>query len=309
MPGSRTALFSRTQPGGLFAIQDVGAHPGDIYFVCSVNGKDGAGYGQNPDSPCATIDYAIGLCTASKGDVIYVLPGHAESIASAGAIACDVAGISIIGLGNKNNRPTITFHNTAATIAVSAANVTLKNLLLTNDVDAVVKLLNITAAGCTIDAVDFQEGSSVGVIQFALTTAAADDLTIQNCRWVQSQTAATALSQWIVLTGADRAKITNNYLSLKGYATGNPANGAIVGVTTASLDVEITNNRFIVLNSTGNIPISLLADTTGFVGYNSVHSTKTALAGQIALASCYGSENYASNTVNTSGILDPVADS
>ena len=32
------------------------------------------------------------------------------------------------------------------------------------------------------------------------------------------------------------------------------------------------------------------------------------LAGSIALASMYGAENYASNTVNTAGILDPVAD-
>lgn len=282
---------------------------GTVFFVKSTLGNNTVNSGLDPSTPFATIDYAIGFCTASKGDVIVVMPGHAESISGAAAIACDVAGITIVGLGWGNLRPTITLHTAATTIAVSAANVTLRNLRIATDVDAVVTCISITAAGCTLDAVDFVETASCAALQFVLTTAAADDLTIINCRWIQTQTAATALQQWIVLTGADRARISNNYANLKGYATSNPANGVIVGATTASLDVEIVGNRFIHLNSTGNIPISLLANSTGFVGYNSVHSSKTAIAGQVALASAYGSENYASNTVNTSGLLDPVVDS
>ena len=38
-------------------------------------------------------------------------------------------------------------------------------------------------------------------------------------------------------------------------------------------------------------------------------SAKTAIAGQNALANLYGANNYANNTVNTSGLLDPVVDS
>lgn len=280
---------------------------GTTIYVDSVTGSN-SNNGLTPTQPVATIDYAIGLCTAAKGDRILVFPSHAESISGAGAIAADVSGVTIEGFGSGNLRPTITLHTTATTIAVSAANVTFKNLRIATDVDAVVKCFNITAAGCTLDKVDFVETSSCAALQFVLTTAAADDLTIKNCSWVQSQTAATATQEWIRLVGADRAKIINNYAALKGYATGNVANGVIVGATTLSADVEIVDNRFIHLNSTGNVPISLYTGTTGFVGYNSVHSSKTALAGQIAIASCYGSENYASNTVNTSGILDPVVD-
>lgn len=282
---------------------------GNFYFVSSgATNKSDNNPGTDVLYPMATIDAAIGRCTASQGDVIIVLPGHAESISGAGAIAADVAGISIIGLGWGNLRPLITLHTTATTIAVSAANVTFRNLRVTFDVDAGVKVFNITAAGCTIDAVDFVETASCAALQFALTNASADDLVIQNCSWIQTATAATALMEWIKLIGADRAKIRNNFCNLKGYTTSNPANGVIVGATTASLNVEIVGNRFIITNSTGNIPISLYTGTTGFAGWNSVHSSKTALAGQIALDSCYGSENYASNTVNTAGILDPVAD-
>lgn len=281
---------------------------GTVYFVHSGTGNNN-NIGTDPGQPVATIDYAIGLCTASKGDVIVVMPGHSESISGAGAIAADVAGITIVGLGWGNLRPLITLHTATTTIAISANNVTFRNLRIATDVDAVVKVFNITGAGVTLDAVDFVETAACAALQFVLTTAAADDLTIQNCSWVQTQTAATALMEWIKLVGTDRVKIKNNFANLKGYATSNPANGVIVGGTTAANDVEITNNRFIITNSTGNVPISLLANTTGFAGWNSVHSSKTALAGQIALANCYGSENYASNTVNTSGILDPVADS
>lgn len=281
---------------------------GTTIYVDSVTGSNSYN-GLTPGQPVATIDYAIGLCTAAKGDRILVFPGHAESISGAAAIAADVSGVSIIGLGNKANRPTITLHTTATTIAVSAANVTFNNIRIKTDVDAVVKCFNITAAGCTLDTVDFIETASCAALQFVLTSAAATDLVIQNCRWIQTATAATALSEWIKLIGADRAKIHGNFANIKGYATANPANGIIVGGTTASVDLDIVGNRLISTNSTGAIPLSLYSGSTGFVAENYVASAKTAIAGQIALASAYGAENYANNTVNTNGLLDPVVDS
>ena len=51
---------------------------------CGVAGSNG-----NPGTyvrPFSTVDYATGRCTASRGDIIMVMPGHAESIASASAI-------------------------------------------------------------------------------------------------------------------------------------------------------------------------------------------------------------------------------
>jgi hypothetical protein len=279
---------------------------GSTFYVHSGRGSDSYG-GLSPNQPLATIAAAIAKCTASVGDRVFVMPGHSESISGAGAIT-PVAGMSIVGFGAGTQRPCITLHTTSTTIAVSAANVTFRNLRIKTDVDAVVKVFNITAAGCTIDAVDFEETASCACLQFVLTTAAADDLTIQNCRWIQSQTAATALSEWIKLIGADRAKIFNNFANIKGFATSNPANGIIVGGTTASLDVEITHNRLVSTNSTGAIPLSLYSGTTGFVTDNRVASAKTAVAGSIALASCYGGENYAAHTANKNGLLDPVVD-
>src|SRR4051812_44805907 len=106
---ARTELFSRKQPGGVFTLVGIGDHPNDIFFVSSGTGTDAAGYGQNPDSPVATIDYAIGLCAAGKGDTIYVLPGHTETIIAAAGVAADVASINIIGLGTGRNRPRVNY--------------------------------------------------------------------------------------------------------------------------------------------------------------------------------------------------------
>ncbi len=281
---------------------------GTYYFVDSVTGS-ASNDGLSATRPLATIDDAINHCAASKGDTIVVFATHAESISGAAAIAVDIAGISIIGLGWGALRPTVTLHTTDATIAISAANILIRNIRIKTDVDAVVTCISITAAGVTLDAVDFVETAACAALQFVLTTAAADDLTIQNCSHVQSQTAATATQAWIGLVGADRFKFINNYVNLKGYATANPANGVLVGATTLCADVEIRNNRLISLNSTGAIVISLFTGTTGMVTENFVASAKTAIAGQVAIASCFGGNNYANNTVNTSGLLDPVVDS
>jgi hypothetical protein len=174
---NRTALFSRHQPGGVFTIHDLPNHPGNVIFVSSVTGTDGAGYGDNPDAPVATVDYAIGLCTASKGDVIYVLPGHAETTT---AIALDVAGVRIIGLGFGANRPTLTATTAASDlVAVTAANCELINMRLVGAASGVTALLDLSSA-----ATDFR-ASKCEFVQAATPlsglTISADRFVFEDC--------------------------------------------------------------------------------------------------------------------------------
>ena len=87
--------------------------------------SDTAGFGRTPDAPFATIDYAVGQCTASQGDIIYVMPGHAEVLAAAADLALDVIGISVIGLGNGPLQPTVTLGTAdTADVDVDAAGIT-----------------------------------------------------------------------------------------------------------------------------------------------------------------------------------------
>ena len=76
-------------------------HPGNVFWVngSSVLPDKGIAGSNNNDGtylrPFATIDYAIGRCTGSRGDIIAVMPGHTEDIAAAGGITLDVAGVAV----------------------------------------------------------------------------------------------------------------------------------------------------------------------------------------------------------------------
>jgi len=133
---------------------------GDIYWVDSGSGTDAAGNGDNPDIPVATLDYAIGLCTASQGDLIVLMAGHAETTT---AIALDVAGVRIVGQGYGRNRPTLTA-TTGAT-----------------------DLLNVTVANCEIENVRFV-GAASGNTALADLSAAATDFRASRCEFVQAAT-------------------------------------------------------------------------------------------------------------------------
>lgn len=281
------------------------ATTGTVYFVSSITGNNN-NLGTDPSQPLATINQAFSLCQANHGDMIVGVQGHAETLTGAAAIAANKAGVNVVGLGVGLQRPVLTFASTATTIAVSAANITFQNFRITDSITAVVTHFNITAAGCVLDGVDYFETASMAPLQLVLTTAAAKDLVIQNCSWVESGTATPSTQAWIALVGADRAKIRNTFASLNAFAAS--ASGIIVGATTASLDVEIIGNRFVQVGSTSCVGISLFAGTTGLVGYNHVATAKTAIAGNIALASCYGVNNYSSHVVNKNGLLDPVVD-
>ena len=131
---AKTELFVRKQKGGMFAVVNESVTTGNIFFVDSGSGTDGAGYGQNPDAPFATIDYAVGQCTADQGDVIYVMPGHTETLTNTNLITVDVAGISIIGRGTGSLKPWIKHNHADAEVSIAADNVTWQGIRHSADV-------------------------------------------------------------------------------------------------------------------------------------------------------------------------------
>jgi len=136
---------------------------GSIFFVDSNTGSN-SNDGKSPSTAFATLDFAIGNCTASKGDIIYVMPGHAETTT---AIAADVAGITIIGIGRGRARPALTA-TTAATdlIDVTAANVCIKNMRLVGAASGVTSLISIAANDfmCELSVLEQAATPLIGVI-------------------------------------------------------------------------------------------------------------------------------------------------
>ncbi len=257
---AKTALFVRRAVGGLFAVEDQALSTGLRVWVHSGTGTDAAGYGSGPDKPVATIDYAMALCTGSKGDLVYVMPGHAESIASATGLVMDIIGVSVIGLGNGRLKPQITIDTAdTALISVTAANCAMRNVdVITNFLDvATVFSLGAAADGFTFDGVDFYDTSVVlGALIGISIAALCDDVTVRNCNYYGLELSAPATDFLVCAGEANRLRVESCYL--KGEFSGNIIDHA----TTASVDLIFKDLLLTNLSETGG-GIDLNAASTG----------------------------------------------
>lgn len=282
---NRTALFARTQPGGVVTIDDVFEHPGAIFFVNSATGVDSAGYGRSPDAPFATIDYAIGQCTAASGDVIYVAPGHAETIGGAAGIDADASGITIVGLGRGSLKPTITMATaTTATFRINAANVTVRNLRFVNNIDSLVKFLDVAASYATIEDCDFITSSTKEALSFVNLATTFDYLTVRRCRFEQPTDPAG--TDGGANTGALYCVDSEYVLFEDCWFAGNFETAIFHNRTTACTNLWVKNCHGIQALA-GAEPFQLVAGATGamlgggFITANEAADTEATLVGTI----------------------------
>lgn len=297
----KSALYYRRGAGGKVAIEDQSVSTGDRYWVHSGTGTDGTAYGFTPDKPYATIDYAVSQCTASKGDIVFVMPGHAEDITTATAINCDVAGVIIQGIGEGNLIPTVSTTAAAGALTVGAANVTIRNIrFLANFATGTTQGIAIAAAGdgCTLDGVQFRDTSAANEYLIHINVATTvTDLTIKNCSFV---TAAGSMTNSILFAGTSTdCVIEDNYFFV------DSSDSVIDHATGASVNICIRRN--VVINAdTGaaGYCVQLKSDGTGVVHDNRLAYNN--VAAEIGVgAAAWWFENYASNTIAESGLLDP----
>lgn len=296
-------------PYGLssFGFPLIGSGPvmttGKVWFVDYTTGTDAAGRGDSPYNPLKTLDYAIGRCTASKGDTIFLMPGHAESIIAAGTVTVDKIGVTIIGLGEGALRPTFTWSTaTAATFLVSAANVTIRNLLFSmTGVDSITTGVSVTGANCKIE----------------------------GCRWICGDAAEQALVSLTPGTGATGLRVLNcEFLSPNGgpvhgiysalavddiqirncYFIGHFSTACIGNATNAWTNYVIDGNTFIVQSATG-IGVSVAA-AVGTISNNYTFVTANiAAGGSITATAAYMFQNYGLEAAHAGShaTLDPTA--
>ena len=187
---TRTPLFSRHQPGGTYAYAPIRRFPGEVFFVSSTDttrGADDTGHGRSPEAPFLTLNYAFSQCTANQGDVIYLKPGHIETVMAAAGLALDVAGVHVIGVGNGTIQPIIRVAGTVqvpATVTVTAANITVENVNWQAGLGDVATAIIVTATDFTIRKCRFTEqavdlNALIWIQMPAYATAAR--LTVEDC--------------------------------------------------------------------------------------------------------------------------------
>lgn len=181
--------------------------PGNQWYVDSGVGSS-ANDGKTWGTALDTIKNALAKATASNSDVIWVAPGHTETISSATSLALNKAGVTIIGLGGGAMRPTLTFSATASNIPISAASVHLENILCVASVDSIVAGITISAADVTLKNIEWRDVTDKEAILAILTTAAADRLTIDGF-FHNGFVTGNACTAAIRLVGVDSAEIKN----------------------------------------------------------------------------------------------------
>lgn len=237
----------------------------------------------------STIDAAVAECTANAGDTIFVLPGHSETF-TATDLTLDVAGVSVIGLGQGSDMPNILFNHAAAEISVAADNVRIENMRFTSDITAVAIGIEIedgvnyaTVRGCVFDV------NAAGTDEFNAAIHMVNNNT--GCV-IEGNTidmgAAGAVAG--IHMDADTAKTVIRGNIIRGdYSTAN-----IAGDTTLSTNVLIEDN--ILVNGVGGDlnaqpTIELLTGTTGVIKGNLSVCNVATLAAHIVADTCLCSAN------------------
>jgi hypothetical protein len=168
------------------------AHPGEVFWVNSstvlakngISGSDGnkGTYTQ----PFATITKALTACKANRGDIIMVMPGYTEDVATAGGEVWNVAGVAIVGLGAGSLRPTISFTAAAATQTITAANMSFCNIEWQANFADVAIMLDVSGVdGLSFENCHFTEaGTNLNYVIAVDLATGADDISFNGCKWI-----------------------------------------------------------------------------------------------------------------------------
>lgn len=243
---------------------------GQYLFVDSTNGSDG-NLGDTPTTAKATIGGAQSAARASKGDVVVVMPGYAETRTT--AITLSKAGVSYVGLGEGMLRPAITGNGTIDAIDITAANITIDNFSFpAPSTDDQTSDINVGAAGVTIRNT-YHIGSTTAKNKTDIITVASggDDLLVEN---VRAYNTVVDCVSWLSLEAAVARPVIRNC-----YIAGQFSTAVLMDEATATLayirsnTLKNTKAATAVANFTNN--------STGVCSFNHMSGRHTTIASNL----------------------------
>lgn len=272
----------------------LGLGTGSVFYVDSA--ATGDADGTTWANAVVTVEGAIAECTASAGDYILVAPGHGET-ASTTTLDIDKNGITIIGLGKGNERPTYTYDGATdvVTFGASGDHCSIQNFRFVSSVTAVANAI-VVEAGCTDfvikDCVFEAEATTVDefIDTILISGTASDRGKIINCRFLGDVGANADPKSSINFVDCDYLQIIGNEFS------GDIGDAHIFNETTASNYITIKDNLIYNGYIGGNLDItpciSLVAATTGWISNNMCVTNVATPDLAIVAADCYLFENY-----------------
>lgn len=283
-------------------------HPGKVFWVnnSGVLPQGGIGGSNSNDGtylrPFNTIEYAFSRCTANRGDVIAVMPGHIETVTAAAGLEFDVAGVAVVGLGSGNKRAMVKFTTaTTADVNITANNISVYNIEFQSGIADLASAIDVSGVtGLSFDSCYFTQGSAtldfVDMIDFATGAA---DISFTNCRFIGN---SADNDSFITGVDFDGFYMDNCYLAM------NTAQTAVVGLIETSgnaTNVEIKNCNF-----RSNVDGALFIDFNGAANggllvwnmFSSIDAAGAVTAG-IDFTGGHVFENYVAGEADSYGIV------
>lgn len=248
----------------------------------------------------SSLSTALAACTASRGDIVFVLPNYTETVTS--GLTMSKIGVSLIGLGGRGQRPVITPNLAGDLFTMSAAGCTIESLSfaapLTDDQAADI---NVTAARCTIRDV-FQLGSVATENKTDMITIASggDDLLVEHCR--AYNTVVDCVS-WLSLEAAVARCTIRDCIVQGTFST-----GVLMDEATATL-CTIRNNIFKNTKAATAVVTFTTGNSTGVFSFNHISGRHTTLASNVVTGTGMDFfENRVVEEASLNGAIIPVAD-
>lgn len=242
-------------------------HPGMVFYVgnnpVKLVGEIGESDSNNGSfyKPFTTINKAISMCAANRGDIIIVRAGHNETISTAAGITMNVAGVALIGQGRGSMRPTISVSgSTAASFSVTGSSCLISNILFIGVIDAITTVVRVEATDVILADIEYRDTSATQCVTF-MSLVSASRSKILNL--VYRGDTATGTVRAIGITGGSDIEITVDYMD------GNFSTGAIVCSTEACSNIYIHDvGYFRTRNSADIFFVDTITGSTGQIGPN-----------------------------------------
>lgn len=193
----------------------------------------------------STLAAGLARCRAGKGDVVYVLPGHTETVSVTTMLDNLVSGTQIIGCApfGSGLMPTFTFAGTTntSTWTVDDANVTIANLRFEcTGADSIDTPIVWTGAGgrYTGNFVTLGSDTTHDCDVFLTVGTGADNLQIISNKFKSLSTAVTTNVILVSGTAVEGVTIVDNNMR----ATLSSATGGMIAITSAATNLDIGYN-------------------------------------------------------------------
>jgi len=274
---------------------------GNLFFVDSGGaGASDGNTGKDPGHPLATLNGAVAKATANNGDIVFLMPGHAENVSAVTTQVIGTAGLTFVGLGSGSDAPTFTYTAAAGSVVITGANTKFENVRFVAAVEQVANAFAVYADGATFLGCDI-DWSGAGSMFFRVFDAVnVNKVSVQQCSIKSSQYNPSSTSGFgrevVRMAGADQFTFEDNVVY--GYWT----NAAIYGTSETSTDTVGAGPWLVAQVAAVGVPGSTGLNVDMNLARNTIHNYATTTSMANGVAQCVDINTASVGTISRNAL-------